>query len=55
MWPTLCLDKISNYGNAIMLGVYEALKQKFAGGTYTSGLSRRSLIVAVGLAGASSG
>lgn len=40
-------------GNAIMFGVYEALKQKFAGGTDTSGLSRGSLIVAGGLAGAS--
>ncbi|KAK7386670.1 hypothetical protein VNO78_27005 [Psophocarpus tetragonolobus] len=40
-------------GNAIMFGVYEALKQQFAGGTDTSGLSRGSLIVAGGLAGAS--
>ncbi|CAJ2636345.1 unnamed protein product [Trifolium pratense] len=40
-------------GNAIMFGVYEALKQRFAGGTDTSGLSRGSLIVAGGLAGGS--
>jgi len=40
-------------GNAIMFGVYEALKQQFAGGTDTSGLSQGSLIVAGGLAGAS--
>ncbi|KAI5419387.1 mitochondrial carnitine/acylcarnitine carrier-like protein [Lathyrus oleraceus] len=38
-------------GNAIMFGVYEALKQHFAGGTDTSGLTRGSLIVAGGLAG----
>lgn len=40
-------------GNAAMFGVYEALKQKLAGGSDTSGLSRGSLIVAGGLAGAS--
>ncbi|KAL5063312.1 hypothetical protein RYX36_025049 [Vicia faba] len=40
-------------GNAIMFSVYEALKQQFAGGTDTSGLSRGSLIVAGGLAGGS--
>lgn len=40
-------------GNAIMFGVYEALKQQFAGGTDTSGLSQGYLIVAGGLAGAS--
>lgn len=38
-------------GNAAMFGVYEALKQYFAGGTDTSGLDRGSLIVAGGLAG----
>ncbi|MQL99248.1 hypothetical protein Taro_031967 [Colocasia esculenta] len=40
-------------GNAIMFGVYEAVKQFIAGGTDTSGLGRGSLIVAGGLAGAS--
>ncbi|XP_068650642.1 mitochondrial carnitine/acylcarnitine carrier-like protein [Aristolochia californica] len=40
-------------GNAIMFGVYEALKQHFAGGSDTSELGRGSLIVAGGLAGAS--
>lgn len=40
-------------GNAAMFGVYEALKQYFAGGPDTSGLGRGSLIVAGGLAGAS--
>lgn len=40
-------------GNAAMFGVYEALKQKLAGGSDTSGLGRGSLIVAGGLAGAS--
>lgn len=40
-------------GNAAMFGVYEALKQYFAGGHDTSGLGRGSLIVAGGLAGAS--
>lgn len=39
-------------GNAAMFGVYEALKQYFAGGSDTSGLGRGSLIVAGGLAGA---
>ncbi|KAI3756262.1 hypothetical protein L1987_56081 [Smallanthus sonchifolius] len=38
-------------GNAAMFGVYEALKQYFAGGTDTSGLDRGSLIIAGGLAG----
>ncbi|XP_022002006.1 mitochondrial carnitine/acylcarnitine carrier-like protein [Helianthus annuus] len=38
-------------GNAAMFGVYEALKQHFAGGTDTSGLDRGSLIIAGGLAG----
>lgn len=40
-------------GNAVMFGVYEALKQSLAGGTDTAGLGRGSLIVAGGLAGAS--
>ncbi|XP_061336855.1 mitochondrial carnitine/acylcarnitine carrier-like protein [Gastrolobium bilobum] len=40
-------------GNAIMFGVYEAIKQFLAGGPDTSGLGRGSLIVAGGLAGAS--
>lgn len=40
-------------GNAIMFGVYEATKQALAGGVDTSGLSRGSLILAGGLAGAS--
>ncbi|KAK1303848.1 Mitochondrial carnitine/acylcarnitine carrier-like protein [Acorus calamus] len=40
-------------GNAAMFGVYEALKQYFAGGTDTSSLGRGSLIAAGGLAGAS--
>ncbi|XP_009347385.2 mitochondrial carnitine/acylcarnitine carrier-like protein [Pyrus x bretschneideri] len=39
-------------GNAAMFGVYEALKQFFAGGQDTSGLGRGSLIVAGGLGGA---
>lgn len=38
-------------GNAAMFGVYEALKQYFAGGTDTSGLDRGSMIIAGGLAG----
>ncbi|XP_058084844.1 mitochondrial carnitine/acylcarnitine carrier-like protein [Magnolia sinica] len=40
-------------GNAAMFGVYEALKQYFAGGPDTSRLGRGSLIVAGGLAGGS--
>ncbi|GAA0169795.1 hypothetical protein Leryth_018907 [Lithospermum erythrorhizon] len=40
-------------GNAAMFGVYEALKQLFAGGQDTSSLGRGSLVVAGGLAGAS--
>jgi solute carrier family 25 carnitine/acylcarnitine transporter 20/29 len=40
-------------GNAAMFGVYELLKQSFAGGQDTSHLGRGSLIVAGGLAGAS--
>lgn len=38
-------------GNAAMFGVYELLKQRFAGGPDTSNLGRGSLIVAGGLAG----
>ncbi|KAL8263962.1 hypothetical protein R6Q59_022092 [Mikania micrantha] len=38
-------------GNAAMFGVYEALKQYFAGGPDTSGLDRGSLIMAGGIAG----
>ncbi|QHO18270.1 mitochondrial carnitine/acylcarnitine carrier-like protein isoform X1 [Arachis ipaensis] len=40
-------------GNAIMFGVYEAIKQMLAGGPDTSGLGRGSLILAGGVAGAS--
>ncbi|XP_076901866.1 mitochondrial carnitine/acylcarnitine carrier-like protein [Bidens hawaiensis] len=40
-------------GNATLFGVYEALKQYIAGGTDTSRLSRGSLMLAGGLAGAS--
>ncbi|KVH91729.1 Mitochondrial carrier domain-containing protein [Cynara cardunculus var. scolymus] len=40
-------------GNATMFGVYEALKQYFAGGVDTSGLDRGSLMLAGGLAGGS--
>lgn len=40
-------------GNALMFGVYEAIKQYIAGGHDTSHLGRGSLIVAGGLAGAS--
>ncbi|KAK8964476.1 Mitochondrial carnitine/acylcarnitine carrier-like protein [Platanthera guangdongensis] len=40
-------------GNAVMFGIYEALKQSLAGGMDTAGLGRGSLIVAGGLAGAS--
>ncbi|KAF6989449.1 hypothetical protein CFC21_006782 [Triticum aestivum] len=38
-------------GNAIMFGVYEAVKQYMAGGQDTSGLGQGSLILAGGLAG----
>lgn len=38
-------------GNAIMFGVYEAVKQYMAGGPDTSNLSQGSLILAGGLAG----
>ncbi|XP_078442501.1 mitochondrial substrate carrier family protein [Wolffia australiana] len=40
-------------GNAVMFGVYEAVKQQLAGGTDTSSLGRGSLIAAGGVAGAS--
>ncbi|GLU05420.1 hypothetical protein SLE2022_225220 [Rubroshorea leprosula] len=40
-------------GNAVMFGVYEAVKQFMAGGQDTSKLGRGSLIIAGGLAGAS--
>jgi solute carrier family 25 (mitochondrial carnitine/acylcarnitine transporter), member 20/29 len=40
-------------GNAILFGVYELIKQYFAGGPDTSSLGRGSLIVAGGLGGAS--
>uniref|UniRef100_A0A1D1XF91 Mitochondrial carnitine/acylcarnitine carrier-like protein n=2 Tax=Anthurium amnicola TaxID=1678845 RepID=A0A1D1XF91_9ARAE len=40
-------------GNAIMFGVYEAIKQLCAGGADTSGLGTGTLMVAGGLAGAS--
>jgi solute carrier family 25 carnitine/acylcarnitine transporter 20/29 len=40
-------------GNAIMFGVYEIIKQYFAGGSDTSSLGRGSLMVAGGLAGGS--
>lgn len=50
MCPTLAREVP---GNAVMFGVYEALKQYFAGGMDTSGLGRGSLIVAGGLAGGS--
>lgn len=38
-------------GNAAMFGVYEAMKQYFAGGSDTSSLGRGSLITAGGIAG----
>lgn len=40
-------------GNAVMFGVYEAIKQFIAGGADTSSLGRGSLMAAGGLAGAS--
>lgn len=40
-------------GNALMFGVYELVKQRFAGGQDTSQLGRGSLVVAGGVAGAS--
>lgn len=49
MVPTLAREVP---GNAAMFGVYEGIKQYFAGGPDTSGLGRGSLIVAGGLAGA---
>ncbi|CAA6667052.1 unnamed protein product [Spirodela intermedia] len=39
-------------GNAVMFGVYEAIKQFIAGGADTSSLGRGSLMAAGGLAGA---
>ena len=39
-------------GNAVVFGVYELLKQHFAGGRDTSNLGRGSLIVAGGVSGA---
>uniref|UniRef100_A0A0C9RRX4 TSA: Wollemia nobilis Ref_Wollemi_Transcript_16222_1350 transcribed RNA sequence n=1 Tax=Wollemia nobilis TaxID=56998 RepID=A0A0C9RRX4_9CONI len=39
-------------GNAVMFGVYEALKQFMAGGRDTSGLSQGALLTSGGLAGA---
>ncbi|XP_077236912.1 mitochondrial carnitine/acylcarnitine carrier-like protein [Tasmannia lanceolata] len=50
MVPTLAREVP---GNALVFGVYEALKQFFAGGRDTSGLGMGSLLVAGGLAGAS--
>ncbi|KAJ8505380.1 hypothetical protein OPV22_006266 [Ensete ventricosum] len=50
MVPTLAREVP---GNAVLFGVYEALKQYFAGGTDTSGLGRWPLMVAGGLGGAS--
>ncbi|CAO2837979.1 unnamed protein product [Amaranthus hypochondriacus] len=48
--PTLAREVT---GNAVMFGVYEAVKQLIAGGHDTSGLGRGSLILAGGIAGAS--
>ncbi|CAK9309490.1 unnamed protein product [Citrullus colocynthis] len=39
-------------GNAVVFGVYELLKQYFAGGRDTSNLGKGSVIVAAGVAGA---
>ncbi|OEL26752.1 Mitochondrial carnitine/acylcarnitine carrier-like protein [Dichanthelium oligosanthes] len=50
LFPTLAREVP---GNALMFGVYEAIKQVIAGGQDTSQLGRGSLIVAGGLAGAS--
>ncbi|CAL9043668.1 mitochondrial carnitine/acylcarnitine carrier-like protein [Musa acuminata AAA Group] len=50
MVPTLAREVP---GNAVLFGVYEALKQYFAGGKDTSGLGRWPLMVAGGLGGAS--
>jgi solute carrier family 25 (mitochondrial carnitine/acylcarnitine transporter), member 20/29 len=47
--PTLGREIV---GNAVMFGVYEAVKQYLAGGRDTSNLGRGSQIVAGGLAGA---
>ncbi|CAL9091248.1 unnamed protein product [Musa textilis] len=50
MVPTLAREVP---GNAVLFGVYEALKQYVAGGKDTSGLGRWPLMVAGGLGGAS--
>ncbi|CAL9158871.1 unnamed protein product [Musa hybrid cultivar] len=50
MVPTLAREVP---GNAVLFGVYEALKQYYAGGKDTSGLGRWPLMVAGGLGGAS--
>lgn len=50
MIPTLAREVP---GNAVVFGVYEALKQYLAGGTNTSELGTGSLMMAGGLAGAS--
>ncbi|CAL9099198.1 unnamed protein product [Musa acuminata var. zebrina] len=50
MVPTLAREVP---GNAVLFGVYEALKQYFAGGKDTSELGRWPLMVAGGLGGAS--
>ncbi|KAF0930667.1 hypothetical protein E2562_034196 [Oryza meyeriana var. granulata] len=50
LFPTLAREVP---GNALMFGVYEAIKQYLAGGQDTSSLGRGSLVVAGGLAGAS--
>lgn len=50
MVPTLAREVP---GNAVLFGVYEGLKQYFAGGKDTSGLGRWPLMVAGGLGGAS--
>ncbi|XP_034572909.1 mitochondrial carnitine/acylcarnitine carrier-like protein isoform X2 [Setaria viridis] len=50
LFPTLAREVP---GNAIMFGMYEAIKQALAGGQDTSQLGRGSLILAGGLAGAS--
>ncbi|WOL06997.1 mitochondrial carnitine/acylcarnitine carrier-like protein isoform X3 [Canna indica] len=49
MFPTLAREVP---GNAVLFGVYEALKQYFAGGQDTSGLGRGPLMLAGGLGGA---
>ncbi|XP_004148480.1 mitochondrial carnitine/acylcarnitine carrier-like protein [Cucumis sativus] len=49
MVPTLAREVP---GNAVVFGVYELLKQQFAGGRKTSNLGRGSLMVAGGVSGA---